>query len=75
MASMWMFSGVELLPCGCLPEFEIASMWFLQEFEIDPESDSDQVDELLSLCLKQALSQAKGSSEDSSSNTAGATPQ
>ena len=37
-----------------------------QEFEIDPESDSDRVDELVSLCLKQALSQAKSNSNDTS---------
>jgi len=35
-----------------------------QEFELDPESDSDQVDDLLSLCLKQALTQAKSSSKE-----------
>jgi len=39
----------------------------VQEFDLDPESDSDQVDELLSLCLRQALSQAKSNDKDSSS--------
>jgi len=39
-------------------------MWIVwQDFELDPECDSDQVDELLSLCLKQALSQASKSSD------------
>ena len=37
-----------------------------QEFELDPECDADQVDDLLSLCLKQALSQAKPSDRDTS---------
>ena len=32
---------------------------FLQEFEIEPECDTDDVDELLALCLKQALAHAK----------------
>jgi len=41
-----------------------------QEFELDPESDSDQVDELLSLCLKQALTQAKSTSNETA-ETAG----
>jgi len=44
-----------------------------QEFELDPESDSDQVDDLLSLCLKQALSQAKSSGKgDADTSTAAA---
>jgi len=30
-----------------------------EEFDIDPECDSDQVDELLALCLKQALTHVK----------------
>ena len=30
-----------------------------QEFDIDPECDTDQVDELLSLCVKQAVQQAE----------------
>ena len=27
----------------------------LQEFDIDPEADGDQVDELLSMCVRQAV--------------------
>jgi hypothetical protein len=42
------------------------------EFDLDPESDSDQVDELLSLCLKQALSQVKDGGGDGA--TAAAVP-
>ena len=44
-----------------------------QEFELDPESDTDQVDDLLSLCLKQALSQAKSTGKgDADTSTAAA---
>jgi len=43
-----------------------------QEFDLEPESDSDQVDELLSLCLKQALTQAKSNAKDSASTSASA---
>lgn len=35
-----------------------------QEFEHDPECDTDQIDDLLSLCLNQALSQAQAKSTD-----------
>jgi len=33
------------------------SFVILQEFDIDPECDTDQVDELLALCVKQATQQ------------------
>jgi len=45
-------------------------MCFGQEFELDPECDSDQVDDLLSLCLRQALSQVKSNDRDSSTAAA-----
>jgi len=31
-------------------------MFYLQEFDIDPEADGEQVDELLAACVKQAVS-------------------
>jgi len=34
-----------------------------QEFDIEPECDSDQVDDLLALCLKQALAHARSNSD------------
>jgi len=39
-------------------------MYFLQEFEIDAEADTDQVDELLAACVKTALSQSKAINAD-----------
>ena len=36
------------------------SMPLFQEFDIDPECDTDQVDELLALCVRQATQQDGG---------------
>lgn len=38
------------LSCFCL-------FLYLQDFEIDQDTDTEQVDELLALCVKQALQQ------------------
>lgn len=35
------------------------NVFCVQEFDIDSEADTDQVDELLAACVKTALSQSK----------------
>ena len=38
--------------------------FLFQEFDIDPNSDSDQVDELLALCVKQATQATEGAEKN-----------
>lgn len=40
------------------------SFVYFQEFDIDPNSDSDQVDELLALCVKQATQAQEGAEQN-----------
>ena len=51
-----------LITCFCL----------FQEFDIDPECDTDQVDDLLTLCVRQATNQQPGAVVAVAANVAGA---